>query len=137
MRQPAVFFGHGSPMNALGGPYADAWRALGEEIGKPKGVVMVSAHWETRGFGAGMVGDQDQALALLAVRHGDCCVTMIGPDGAGHVLDRQQGDHFPSDLGEAFHSAKNGDVALVVDVDDVAGVMPAAFQRLDALGIVG
>jgi 4,5-DOPA dioxygenase extradiol len=49
MRQPAVFFGHGSPMNALGGPYGAAWRALGEAIGKPKGVVMVSAHWETQG----------------------------------------------------------------------------------------
>lgn len=49
-RQPAVFFGHGSPMNALGGPYADAWRTLGGEIGKPKGVVMVSAHWETGGL---------------------------------------------------------------------------------------
>lgn len=51
MRQPAVFFGHGSPMNALGGPYGAAWRALGEAIGKPKGVVMISAHWETRGLG--------------------------------------------------------------------------------------
>ncbi len=51
MRQPALFFGHGSPMNALGGPYADAWRALGEAIGKPAGVVMVSAHWETDGLG--------------------------------------------------------------------------------------
>lgn len=51
MRQPAIFFGHGSPMNALGGPHADAWRALGREIGKPKGVVMVSAHWETEGLG--------------------------------------------------------------------------------------
>ena len=49
-RQPAVFFGHGSPMNALGGPYADGWRALGETIGKPRGVVMVSAHWETAGL---------------------------------------------------------------------------------------
>ena len=49
MRQPALFFGHGSPMNALGGPYADAWRALGEAVGKPGGVVMVSAHWETEG----------------------------------------------------------------------------------------
>lgn len=38
-------------MNALGGPYADAWRALGAEIGKPKGVLMISAHWETRGLG--------------------------------------------------------------------------------------
>ena len=51
MRQPAIFFGHGSPMNALGGPFADAWRALGEAVGKPKGVVMVSAHWETKGLG--------------------------------------------------------------------------------------
>lgn len=50
MRQPALFFGHGSPMNALGGPHADAWRALGETVGKPKGVVMVSAHWETDGL---------------------------------------------------------------------------------------
>ena len=49
--QPAIFFGHGSPMNALGGPYAAAWRDLGESVGKPKGVVMVSAHWETRGLG--------------------------------------------------------------------------------------
>lgn len=50
MRQPALFFGHGSPMNALGGPYAEAWRAVGEAVGKPAGVVMVSAHWETDGL---------------------------------------------------------------------------------------
>ena len=49
--QPAVFFGHGSPMNALGGPYGAAWRELGLAIGKPKGVVMISAHWETQGLG--------------------------------------------------------------------------------------
>lgn len=51
MTQPAIFFGHGSPMNALGGPYAETWRTLGEQVGKPKGVVMVSAHWETLGLG--------------------------------------------------------------------------------------
>jgi 4,5-DOPA dioxygenase extradiol len=49
--QPAIFFGHGSPMNALGGSYTAAWRDLGEAVGKPKGVVMISAHWETRGLG--------------------------------------------------------------------------------------
>jgi len=48
-RQPALFFGHGSPMNALGGSYADAWRELGRAIGRPEGMVMVSAHWETDG----------------------------------------------------------------------------------------
>jgi len=51
MRQPAVFFGHGSPMIALGGPCADVWREIGEAVDKPKGVVMVSAHWETSGIG--------------------------------------------------------------------------------------
>ena len=50
-RQPAVFFGHGSPMNALGGRYADDWRRLGEGLDRPRGVVMVSAHWETQGLG--------------------------------------------------------------------------------------
>lgn len=50
MRRPAIFFGHGSPMNALGGAHADTWRAIGESVGKPKGVIMVSAHWETRGL---------------------------------------------------------------------------------------
>lgn len=49
-RQPAIFFGHGSPMNALGGPFANGWRALGAAVGKPEGVVMVSAHWETVGL---------------------------------------------------------------------------------------
>ena len=49
-RQPALFFGHGSPMNALGGPYAEGWAVLGRSVGKPKGAVMVSAHWETAGL---------------------------------------------------------------------------------------
>ena len=38
-------------MNALGGRFAEGWRAVGEAVGKPKGAVMVSAHWETRGLG--------------------------------------------------------------------------------------
>ena len=37
-------------MNALGSPHADAWRNIGQTVGKPKGVVMVSAHWETAGL---------------------------------------------------------------------------------------
>ncbi len=50
-KAPAVFFGHGNPMNALGGPYVPEWRALGARIGKPKAVLMVSAHWHTHGAG--------------------------------------------------------------------------------------
>jgi 4,5-DOPA dioxygenase extradiol len=44
-RWPAIFFGHGNPMNALGGPYADTWGALGERLPKPRAVLMFSAHW--------------------------------------------------------------------------------------------
>lgn len=46
---PAVFYGHGSPMNALGGPHIPAWRALGSDLPRPKAILMVSAHWETDG----------------------------------------------------------------------------------------
>lgn len=44
-RLPAIFFGHGSPMEALGGAYADGWRWLGEALPRPKAILMVSAHW--------------------------------------------------------------------------------------------
>src|SRR4051812_15183774 len=47
---PALFFGHGSPMNALEhNVYTDAWRALGASLPKPRAILMVSAHWMTDG----------------------------------------------------------------------------------------
>lgn len=50
-RAPALFVGHGSPMNALeDNPVTRSWRALGEEIGKPRAILAVSAHWETDGL---------------------------------------------------------------------------------------
>ena len=45
---PAVFIGHGSPMNALErNGYTNAWRAFGERIDRPRAVLVVSAHWYT------------------------------------------------------------------------------------------
>jgi 4,5-DOPA dioxygenase extradiol len=47
---PALFIGHGSPMNAIEDtPYGRAWAALGERIPRPKAILVVSAHWVTRG----------------------------------------------------------------------------------------
>lgn len=46
---PAVFYGHGSPMNALGGPHMSAWRDLGRTLPRPRAILMISAHWETLG----------------------------------------------------------------------------------------
>jgi 4,5-DOPA dioxygenase extradiol len=43
---PAIFFGHGNPMNAiLKNQYTDAWSALGQNMGKPKAILSISAHW--------------------------------------------------------------------------------------------
>jgi len=43
---PAVFFGHGNPMNALlDNAYTQGWAAIGQEIPRPKAVLSISAHW--------------------------------------------------------------------------------------------
>jgi 4,5-DOPA dioxygenase extradiol len=43
---PAVFFGHGSPMNALDrNRYTEAWRAFGAAVPPPRAILVVSAHW--------------------------------------------------------------------------------------------
>ena len=43
---PAIFFGHGNPMNALAdNAYTEGWTAIGRSLPHPKAVLMVSAHW--------------------------------------------------------------------------------------------
>ena len=43
---PAIFFGHGNPLNALAdNEWTRAWRTIGESIEKPKAIVCISAHW--------------------------------------------------------------------------------------------
>jgi len=43
---PAIFFGHGNPMNALSkNAYSEGWASIGESIPHPKAVLAVSAHW--------------------------------------------------------------------------------------------
>lgn len=43
---PAIFFGHGNPMNALSkNAYTDAWAAIGNQLPRPKAVLAISAHW--------------------------------------------------------------------------------------------
>lgn len=49
-RMPAIFFGHGSPMNTLArNRYTEAWRRLRETVPKPEAILAISAHWLTRG----------------------------------------------------------------------------------------
>lgn len=45
-RMPALFIGHGSPMNTLErNGFTEAWRMLGEQLQRPRAVLVVSAHW--------------------------------------------------------------------------------------------
>ncbi|MFW2542348.1 4,5-DOPA dioxygenase extradiol [Primorskyibacter sp. 2E107] len=49
-RMPVVFLGHGSPMNAIEDTiFSRAWRALGRSLPRPQAILVVSAHWMTKG----------------------------------------------------------------------------------------
>jgi 4,5-DOPA dioxygenase extradiol len=43
---PAIFFGHGNPLNALASnPWTEGWAALGTSVPRPRAVLAISAHW--------------------------------------------------------------------------------------------
>ena len=43
---PAIFFGHGSPMNAIqSNPFTEEWKRIGEQVARPRAVLAISAHW--------------------------------------------------------------------------------------------
>jgi len=47
---PVVFVGHGSPMNAIeDNEFRREWQALARRLPRPKAILCISAHWETRG----------------------------------------------------------------------------------------
>ena len=43
---PAIFFGHGNPMNALqNNEWTAAWSNIGKTIPRPRAILCISAHW--------------------------------------------------------------------------------------------
>jgi 4,5-DOPA dioxygenase extradiol len=49
---PAIFFGHGNPMNAVqNNGYTAAWQQFGQTIPRPKAILSISAHWFVRETG--------------------------------------------------------------------------------------
>lgn len=45
-KMPVIFFGHGSPMNALAdNAYTQSWARIGKSIPRPKAILCISAHW--------------------------------------------------------------------------------------------
>ncbi len=49
-KMPVLFIGHGSPMNAIeDNEFSRGWRNIATTLPPPKAILMVSAHWETKG----------------------------------------------------------------------------------------
>jgi 4,5-DOPA dioxygenase extradiol len=49
-RMPALFIGHGSPMNAIEeNTFVKEWKALKDKLPHPEAILSVSAHWFTSG----------------------------------------------------------------------------------------
>lgn len=50
VRMPVLFVGHGNPMNAIErNGFHTRWEELGQTLPRPKSILCISAHWETRG----------------------------------------------------------------------------------------
>lgn len=50
IKLPVLFIGHGSPMNGIeDNEFSQTWAKMGKEVTRPKAVIVVSAHWLTRG----------------------------------------------------------------------------------------
>ena len=49
-KMPVLFLGHGSPMNAIeDNEFVQGWKNISKSIPRPKAILCISAHWETRG----------------------------------------------------------------------------------------
>ena len=101
-RMPVVFFGHGSPMNALAdNAVTQAWAAVAKAMPRPKAILCVSAHWETRGT----------------------AVTAMEKPRTIHDFGR-----FPQALFDVQYPAP-GDPALAARVTELLGPTPVAQDR--------
>lgn len=46
MPMPAIFFGHGNPMNALlRNAFTEQWEQIGIQLPRPRAILCISAHW--------------------------------------------------------------------------------------------
>jgi 4,5-DOPA dioxygenase extradiol len=62
-RLPVLFIGHGSPMHAIEeSRYSQAWASMGEELPRPAAILVVSAHWMTRGTTLVHIGKRPRTI---------------------------------------------------------------------------
>lgn len=60
---PALFIGHGSPMHAIEeSDFSRAWGAVGAELPRPAAILVISAHWMTRGTTLVHIGQRPRTI---------------------------------------------------------------------------
>lgn len=62
-KMPLVFLGHGSPMNAIEDTeFSQSWKNLGESLPRPQSILVVSAHWMSRGSTLVDISDEPRTI---------------------------------------------------------------------------
>jgi 4,5-DOPA dioxygenase extradiol len=60
---PVLFVGHGSPMHAIeDSAFARAWAGIGEGLPAPAAILVISAHWMTRGVSLVHIGARPRTI---------------------------------------------------------------------------
>ena len=60
-KQPVLFIGHGNPMNAISdNNFTKSLKKISETIEKPEAIVVISAHWQTKGTSITLSDDPRQ-----------------------------------------------------------------------------
>jgi 4,5-DOPA dioxygenase extradiol len=99
---PAIFFGHGNPLNALQANHFTAgWRDIGARVPKPRAVLSISAHWYVTG-------------------------TRVTANAAPRTIHDFGG--FPRELYEVRYPAR-GDVELARRVESLLAPLPVLLDE--------
>jgi 4,5-DOPA dioxygenase extradiol len=105
---PVLFVGHGSPMNGLeDNVFSRGWKNLGEALPRPRAILMVSAHWLTRGTGV----DVSQRPKTIYDFYGfpDALYALTYPaPGAPHLAEMTRTLMTPRDVGTEEYGLDHG-----------------------------
>jgi 4,5-DOPA dioxygenase extradiol len=147
---PAVFIGHGSPMNALEhNRYTDAWRAFARSVERPRAILAISAHWYINATAVTAMaspktihdffGFPDELFAVRYPAPGDPdlaaeIIELLAPTWVGQDLDSWGLDHGTwSVLAHMFPAADVPVVQLSIDASKPLEYHIAVGAQLAAL----
>ncbi|MFC0589125.1 4,5-DOPA dioxygenase extradiol [Novosphingobium aquiterrae] len=88
-RLPALFLGHGSPMTTISDvPERRAWAALGQTLPRPEAILVISAHWETRGRIHLSAGDAPRTIHDFGGFPAELYTVQYPAPGSAALIDR-------------------------------------------------